>query len=74
MSESERDSCEGEVTKDELFASLEGLQTGKSPGSDGLPTEFYKAFWQDLSDVLVRVLNEHFRLGILTESQCQALL
>ena len=46
LSDSERDSCEGEFTKDELFAALGGFQTGKSPGSDGLPTEFYKVFWR----------------------------
>ena len=44
LSDSERVSCEGDLTKDELFMALGGLQTGKSPGSDGLPTEFYKAF------------------------------
>ena len=74
LCDSERDSCEGELTKDELFAALGGLQTGKSPGSDGLPTEFYKAFWQDLNDVLLLVLNENFRLGILTDSQRESLL
>lgn len=63
LSTAERDSCEGDLTKEELFAALGGLQTGKAPGSDGLPTEFYKAFWEDLVDVLVTVLNENFRLG-----------
>lgn len=74
LSTSERDSCEGEFTKEELFAALGGLQTGKAPGSDGLPTEFYKAFWEDLGDVLVTVLNENFRLGFLTDSQREGLL
>ena len=53
---------------------LGSLQTGKSPGSDGLPTEFYKAFWQDLGDVLVLVMNERFHIGILTNSQREGLL
>ena len=70
LSDSERVSCEGDLTKDELFMALGGLQTGKSPGSDGLPTEFYKAFWQDLGDVL----NERFHTGILTDSQPEGLL
>ena len=74
LTEAERDSCEGEFTKEELFAALGGLQTGKSPGSDGLPTEFYKVFWQDLGDVLVTVLNENFHLGTLTDSQRGGLL
>ena len=74
LSDSERDSCEGEFIKDELFAALGGLQTGKSPRSDGLPTEFYKVFWQDLGDILVLVLNENFLIGILTDSQREGLL
>ena len=45
LSNVEQESCEGELTKDELFSALSGLQTSKSPGSDGLPTEFYVAFW-----------------------------
>jgi len=48
LSDYERVSCEGDLTKDELFVALGSLQTGKSPSSDGLPTEFYRAFWQDL--------------------------
>ena len=74
LCDSERDSCEGEFTKDELFAALGGLQTGKSPRSDGNPTEFYKVFWQDFDDILVLVLNENFRIGILTDSQREGLL
>ena len=74
LTDIERDSCEGLFTKDELFSALKGLQTGKSPGSDGLPTEFYLAFWDDLGDFLVLVLNERYRLGVLTYSQRESLL
>ena len=74
LSDSERHSYKGEFTKDELFAAMGGLQTGKSPGSDGLPTEFYKVFWQDLGDILVLVLNENFRIVILTDSQHEGLM
>ena len=74
LSDSERVSCERDLTKDELFVALGSLQTGKSPGSDGLPTEFYKAFWQDLGDGLVLVLNERFHIGILSDSQREGLL
>jgi len=37
----EREQCEALFTKEELLFALRGLQTGKAPGSDGLPTEFY---------------------------------
>ena len=74
LTDSERASCEGLFTKDELFSALQGHQTGKSPGSDGLPTEFYLAFWDNLGDVLVLVLNKRHRLGVLTDSQRESLL
>ena len=74
LNDIERASCEGLFTKDELFSALKSLQTGKSPGSDGLPTEFYLSFWDDLGDFLVLVLNERYRLGVLTYSQRESLL
>ena len=74
LNDLEREQCEGLFTKEELLLALQGLQTGKSPGSDGLPTEFYLAFWDSLSDSLVSVFNERFRLGILSDSQREGLL
>ena len=74
LSDLEREQCEGLFTKDELSAALKGLQTGKSPGSDGLPVEFYSAFWDLLCDPLLSVLNDCFRVGSLCASQREALL
>ena len=68
LTDLERDSCEGVISTEELFLALKSLQTGKAPGSDGLPAEFYLAFWDDLGDSLSLVLNECFRLGLLTDS------
>ena len=51
-----------------------GLQTGKSPGSDGLPWEFYLAFWDSLGNALLSVLNECFQAGLLAPSQHEGLL
>ena len=74
MSDTEQEQCKGLFTKDELFAALKGLQTGKSPGSDGLPIEFYSAFWDLLCDPLLSVVNDYFRVGSLCTSQGKALL
>ena len=65
LTDYERDLCEGLFTTEELFTALSGLQAGKSPGSDGLPPEFYSAFWDDLSDSLLSVLNECYNTGSL---------
>ena len=51
------------------------MKNNKSPGSDCFTTEFYKFFWNDLKDFLVRAVNDVLtnkklpipqRLGIIT--------
>ena len=74
LTDLERDNCEGAISTEELFLALKGLQTDKAPGSDGLSMEFYLAFWDELGDSLSLVLNERFRLGLLTDSQRGSLL
>jgi len=36
--------CEGKLTKAECLEALKSMDSDKSPGSDGLPADFYKAF------------------------------
>ena len=74
LTDLERDSYEGLISTDKLFVALKGLQTGRAPGSDGLPTEFYLTFWDDIGSSLALVLNERLCLGSLTDSQRESLL
>ena len=67
-------SCEGPVTSEEARKALEGAATGKSPGSDGLPAEFFSTFWHVLGEDLVEVLNASLITGRLPPSQRQALI
>ena len=70
----EASSCDGYLSSDEVFRALQGMATGKSPGSDGVPMEFYVAFWDVLGEDLVEVLNASFDLGSLPLSQRSALI
>ena len=40
LSSFERDACERPLSTSELLTAARGLQTGKSPGSDGLRSNF----------------------------------
>uniref|UniRef100_A0A7M4FD05 Reverse transcriptase domain-containing protein n=1 Tax=Crocodylus porosus TaxID=8502 RepID=A0A7M4FD05_CROPO len=51
-------SLEQEFSLAELAAAVAGLTSGKAPGLDGLPVEFYKAFWPLLGPGLLRVFQE----------------
>ena len=50
-------SCEGPLTESECLSSLKNMADGKTPGTDGLPAEFYLVFWFDILGVLVAELN-----------------
>ena len=45
--------CEGIISKDECDSAIRTFKNGKSPGTDGLPAEFYKMFWNDVIDLVI---------------------
>ena len=55
LSENQASVCDGLLSPDEVFRALKGMARNKSPGSDGLPVDFYLRFWDiigsDLTDV-----------------------
>ena len=46
------------LTSDELPKALNEMPNNKSPGADGLPTEFYEHFWDILSPLFHRLATE----------------
>ena len=74
LDDQEQASCEGLLTVEEYREVLNGMDTGKSPGIDGLTAEFYLAFSAVLGKDLVEILNYGFQNGQLSVSQCRGLL
>ncbi len=75
LSDDEKNTCEGYMTKDELLAALKQTKNNRSPGIDGIPVDFYKVFWSDISDHMVKAMNwaiqndelsSNHRRGIIT--------
>ena len=67
-------SCDSSISPNEAHAALLGMAKGKSVGSDGLPMEFYVAFWDLLGEDLVNVFNASLEAGLLPFSQREALI
>ena len=65
LNDSDKQKCEGLLTEKECLEALETMESGKSPGTDGLPAEFYKVFWKDVSPFLIRCLNKSHQKGKL---------
>lgn len=50
--------CDSDLTLQELDAAIKQSRPGKSPGPDGLTTDFYNFFWDDLKYLLFEALQE----------------
>ena len=73
LSPPQRDTCEGLLSLPELTDSLRSLNLGRSPGTDGLTTEFYLRFWNSLGPQLLRVAEQCFLDGELAESMKESI-
>ena len=69
LNQIEQDSCEGSLTRAECLKARKEMDTNKTPGSDGLPTEIYKIFWNDIADFLLGSINYAYKTGQLSVSQ-----
>ena len=52
LSEEQKNSREGLNSPDECSELLDSFQSNKSPGTDGIPAEFYRNFWPLISESL----------------------
>ena len=66
--------CDGKLTVDECYKSLQLFESNKSLGNDGLTVEFYRAFWHILGSVMVDRLNCSYDYGELSNSQEEAII
>ena len=73
LSQEERLSCEGQITIEEFVKALDTFDTGKTPGNDGIPAEFYKIFWNSVGKLMTEVFNHSLELGQISNSQKQAI-
>ena len=50
------------------------MECNKTPGSDGLPAEFYKVFWNDISDLFLNSINYAYRCSQLSVTQRRGII
>jgi len=74
VSELEKENCEGIISSEECVKALKAMKKGKSPGNDGLTSEFYVKFWGLLNNYYIGAINESYLMGELTTSQRQAVI
>ena len=72
LSPNESSEIEGPLTITEISESLKNMKSGKCPGIDGFPSEFFKVFWLKLKYFVLKSLNEAYenKEMSLTLRQC----
>ena len=74
LSNDQKIKCEGDLFEYECACSLKAMKNNKSPCSDGITTEFYKNFWNDIKLYLINSLNYSLQIGNLTDLQKQGVI
>jgi exonuclease III len=74
ISEPDKTLCEQPITMEEIGKALKQLENGKSPGSDGFTTDFYKFFWPDIKNTVLESFNHANQLGRLSIDQRRGII
>ena len=74
LSKNVKDRCDLFPTLEECRETVMNMKHNKSPGIDGLPTEFYQRFWDKLSELFFEMLKEIFQSNEMTFSQRLAVI
>ena len=62
------------ISTEEILDALKKSNNSSAPGSDGLPGEVYKVFWNDIKDSLLACYNFSFELGHLCNTQTTGII
>jgi len=57
------EACDGKIIVEECAAAISSMENNKTPGSDGLPKEFYSNFSHLFAQVFVEMQNQSFEAG-----------
>ena len=74
ISSSQNDILTKDITEEECFSVICTFPSGKTPGTDGLPAEFYRTFWPELKSLLCSVFKECYKKNILSPSMRRGII
>ena len=74
LSDRQRVNMDMQLSEEEVYRAICSMKNNKSPGSDGLTSEFYKFFWENIKDLLVNSFSYSFGCGILSKEQRRGII
>ncbi|MEL6802457.1 MAG: reverse transcriptase family protein, partial [Bacteroidota bacterium] len=70
----QREWCDRVIDKDEVVGVMKKMASGKSPGADGFPVEFWRFFWDIVGDDFMDVVQWVLLTGRVTESMSEGII
>lgn len=74
LSDLDKHFCDASITLKEMEEAISSLKANKSPGTDGLSSEFYKLFIHSIAPFLLKVYEESIEKTLLPATLCQGLI
>ena len=74
LNEEEMCTLEGEISEKECEIAIKSIKLNKSPGSDGIPVEFYITFWSEIKSLVIDSMNSAYQNGELSITQKRGIL
>ena len=74
LSEIDRQSCDGEISKEGCELALRGMMNNKAPSVYGFSKEFFLNFWLELGDIVVNYINQAREQGVFIVTQRRGVL
>lgn len=74
LSDISKEQMDAPYSIEELKKALSKMNTGKCPGTDGLPPEFYSTFWEQVSPHFLESLNHSLQEGRMSTEQRRGII
>ena len=74
LNQEDQELCDQDITLEELSKAVNMLKPNKSPGEDGIVSEFYKTYWYLIGEDFESVVQEIFDQQLLCESQYRGMI
>ena len=63
-----------DVTESEIYNAIKNMNSNKSPGIDGLPTEFYLCYWNLIKVEVCQIIKKNINGLLLGDNQRKAVI
>jgi exonuclease III len=74
LDEDEKNLIDLPITLDEIAHAIKELPNNRSPGTDGLPIEFYKFFWKKIQNIVLNSIEYAIQNGQMSVDQRRGIL